>query len=328
MDLKVFCNGGIGIKIDGKNIFLDSVNENSDLVFISHAHLDHIKNVDSVLPKISSSATRDLIRYRTNSEMINYITFDYFNIGNLIVKQLNSGHIVGSTSLLIEYKNKKIFYSGDICDKHRFNLKGADVPKSDIMILEATFGREDYQFPPISEIIENSIKWIREQVENKFSVALLGYPVGKAQIISKIVEAFDLPIIIYDEIFDINEICKNYGFQTKSYIPFSKATDITKNQQFISIFPNSIKYVNFLRSLKFKNPIKIAAFSGWAIKESYKQQRGLDEAFPLSDHADFNGLLKIMKQSDPEIVYTFHGFKEDLSNAVKEKLGIDSIPLC
>ncbi|MCS7123518.1 MAG: hypothetical protein N3E38_00405 [Candidatus Aenigmarchaeota archaeon] len=328
MSLKIFYNQGVGIEFEGKRILLDpEIETKTDLIFVSHAHFDHIQNIESVTPKISSLATKDLIEHRTGVEIINPINFDYFNFGKLILKQLNSGHIVGSTSLLMEAKNKKIFYTGDICDRHRFNLKAAVVPKSDIMILESTFGKEEYLFPPVVEVIEKSINWIVEQMESGYSVALLGYPLGKAQIITKISEIFNIPIIVFDTIFEINEICRKHGFELRTQLQYSKYTDFIKNEKFITIFPNSVKYVNFLKSMRTKTPIKIAAFSGWAIDENYKQQMNVDETFPLSDHADFNGLLKLVKQSDPEIVYTVHGFKENLAKTIAERLGINAVPL-
>ncbi len=328
MSSKIFFDGNINLEIQGKKISLDPENKtDADLIFISHAHLDHTPNIETVTPKISSLATKELIQYRKEMEMINTINFDTFDINGFHIKQLNSGHVTGSTSLLVETKNERIFYTGDICDKHRFHLKAADVPKSDVMIIETTFGREDYQFPSVTDTIEKSIKWIKEQIESKFSVALMGYPLGKAQIISKIAENFDLPIIVQDSIYDINQICKKHGFNGNGYLRLSSSLEVIKNSQFIGIFPCSSRHVSSLKLIESKNLIKTAAFSGWALDENYKNVLGVDEAFPLSDHADFNGLLKIVKQSYPEKVYTFHGFEEEFSLAIKERLGIEAKPL-
>ncbi|MEM5803746.1 MAG: MBL fold metallo-hydrolase [Candidatus Aenigmatarchaeota archaeon] len=328
MEPKIYFDGNINIEFENKKIALDPENStDADLIFISHAHLDHIPNLETVIPKICTKATKDLIQHRKGMDMINTINFDSFDINGIHMKQLNSGHVTGSTSLLIEIKNKKIFYTGDICDKHRFHLKAAEIPKSDIMIVESTFGKEEYQFPSISDTIDKSIKWIKEQLESKNSVALMGYPLGKAQIISKIAENFNIPIIVHNSIYHINEICKKYGFNGNGYLPISDFLDILKKEQFIGIFPCSSKHVMSVKSIDSKYPIKTAAFSGWAIDENYKNELGVDEAFILSDHADFNGLLKIVKQSYPEKVYTFHGFEIEMAENIKDRLGIEARPL-
>lgn len=328
MSLKVFFDGNINLKIENKKIALDpEMPTDADLIFISHAHLDHSTNIDNVAPKICSVATRDLIQYRKNTEMINIISLEAFCINGVYFKLLDSGHIIGSRSLLIETKNKRIFYTGDVCDKHRFYLKAAEIPRSDIMIVESTFGIPEYQFPSVMDVIERSTEWIREQLESGYSVALFGYPLGKAQIISKIVENFNLPIIVHDKIFDINEICKRHGFTMNTYLQYSKSLDILEKEQFIGIFPSSSRYINFLNIRQSKIPIKKAAFSGWAINPKYKDELGVDEAFPLSDHADFNGLIKIVKQSSPEKVYTVHGFATGFAKILRERFGFDAQPL-
>ncbi|MEM5777277.1 MAG: MBL fold metallo-hydrolase [Candidatus Aenigmatarchaeota archaeon] len=328
MEPKIYFNGNIHVEIQNKKIALDpEKSTEADLIFISHAHLDHTPILETVTPKICTKATRDLIQYRKEMEMINTINFDSFDINGIHIKQINSGHVTGSTSLLIETKNKKMFYSGDICDKHRFHLKAAEIPKSDIMIIESTFGKEKYQFPNILDTIDKSIKWIKEQLESKNSVVLMGYPLGKAQIISKIAENFNIPVIVHNSIYYINEICKRYGFDGNGYFSIMNYLDVLKKEQFIGIFPCSSKHIMSAKSIESKFPIKTAAFSGWALEENYKDELGVDEAFVLSDHADFNGLLKIIKQSYPEKVYTFHGFEIDFAEIIKDRLGIDARPL-
>lgn len=326
--MKVYYNGNINIEIDNKKIALDPEHfVESDLVFISHAHMDHINNIETVTPKICSNATKELIQHRKGIEMINTINFDSFDINGIHLKQMNSGHIIGSTSLLIETKRKKIFYTGDVCDKNRFFLRGAEIPKSDIMVIESTFGREEYVFPSITETIDKSLNWIKTQLESNYSVALLGYPLGKAQIITKIAENFDTPIILHDSIYNINEICKKHNFNGNQHIPISKSLDLLKEKKFIGIFPCSSRYATSIKELKSRFEIKTAAFSGWAINENYKNEMGVDQAFVLSDHSDFNGLLKIVKQSYPEKVYTFHGFEAELAENIENKLGIEAKPL-
>jgi len=330
VSFKAFFDGNINIEVEGKKIALDPENKtDADLIFISHAHLDHTPNIETVTPKICSKATKELVEYRKNLQLINTINFETFDINGIHFKQLNSGHIIGSTSFLLESKNKRIFYTGDICDKHRFYLKAAEVPKSDIMIIETTFGHPEYQFPSVMDVIDKSSHWIKEQLESKISVALMGYPLGKAQIISKIAEKFNIPIIVQDKIFEINEICKKYGFNGNGYLQYSKSFDVLEKENFIGIFPCSSYYVNFLNEIKFKKTIKLktAAFSGWALNPKYKDNLNVDEAFPLSDHSDFNGLIKIVKQTSPEKIYTIHGFENDFAKFLKEDFGFDAKPL-
>ena len=47
-------------------------------------------------------------------------------------------------------------------------------------------------------------------------------------------------------------------------------------------------------------------------------------AFPLSSHADFDQLISFVKACDPEQVFVFTGFAEDLRRALGSKLGLDA----
>lgn len=57
----------------------------------------------------------------------------------------NAGHIIGSASILIEYDDQKLFYTGDINLNAQSLLPGAVLPKEKIstLILETTYGDTD-----------------------------------------------------------------------------------------------------------------------------------------------------------------------------------------
>ena len=60
---------------------------------------------------------------------------------------------------------------------------------------------------------------------------------------------------------------------------------------------------------------------------SFKHRMGVDEAFPLSDHSDFNDLLEFAKGCDPTMVLTHHGFERDLASYIRSELGIEAYAL-
>jgi Cft2 family RNA processing exonuclease len=47
--------------------------------------------------------------------------------------------------------------------------------------------------------------------------------------------------------------------------------------------------------------------TGWAIDPKAKYRLQVDEALPLSDHADFNELLEAVRRVAPRRVYCTHG---------------------
>ncbi len=66
-----------------------------------------------------------------------------YNIKDLQVTCFKAGHILGASSILIEYKDRKILYTGDFTDYDLEAVKAQQLPKSlevDILISESTYG--------------------------------------------------------------------------------------------------------------------------------------------------------------------------------------------
>ena len=59
----------------------------------------------------------------------------------------------------------------------------AHVPSADILIIESTFGRPEYIFPGVAEIIHKTNRIISEMYNLGVPVLLMGYPLGKAQLL-------------------------------------------------------------------------------------------------------------------------------------------------
>jgi putative mRNA 3-end processing factor len=70
---------------------------------------------------------------------------------------------------------------------------------------------------------------------------------------------------------------------------------------------------------------RTAILTGWAI-DGNRFFRGVDAAFPLSDHADFPSLLRYAKASGAGRVFTVHGDEETLAAALRKE-GIRAEPL-
>jgi len=83
---------------------------------------------------------------------------------------------------------------------------------------------------------------------------------------------------------------------------------------------------SFLKNMKSKYGAITIGFSGWAQSSRFAFGRRADYSFPLSDHCDFNELVKMVKCSGAEQVYTIHGFVEEFAEYLR-KIGIKAQPL-
>ena len=58
-----------------------------------------------------------------------------------------------------------------------------------------------------------------------------------------------------------------------------------------------------------------------------RRRRGYERGFVLSDHADWPGLIRTVRESRARKVYVTHGQSEVLSRYLREVEGIDAEPL-
>ena len=54
-----------------------------------------------------------------------------------------------------------------------------------------------------------------------------------------------------------------------------------------------------------------------------RKRSGYDKGFPISDHADWDGILEVVKNSEAKNVFFHHGDSEALSKYLVEKESIN-----
>jgi putative mRNA 3-end processing factor len=321
-----FSQCGILINSSGKKISLDPRKAtHCDMIFVSHAHTDHLykkcggKN-DSLKSKtLASRETSIIAEARGYGLSDSQEEHDGF-------KLIDTGHILGSKGLLVN--RDEIYYTGDISIKERAFMRPALIPQAQTLIIESTFGRPEYIFPDLREVIHNTNKIISEMYDKGIPVLLMGYPLGKAQLLTELFSHWD-PLYVYDAVYDMNSIYSKLGVRLKHTIKHSTAEDrslLSKNKPWIMISPLFHGRNGFVKRMKERYGAVTIGFSGWAVSTNYKCMMGLDYTFPMSDHCDYKDLVQVVRKCNPKKVYTFHGFTIDFAKNLR-KLGFDADPL-
>ncbi|MCP8307277.1 MAG: MBL fold metallo-hydrolase [archaeon] len=318
MRISITNENGILIKYGNMKIALDPYKaSDADLVFVSHAHIDHAhpqKNDTKVLASIETALLakeRGIDLGKTEQELQGFELID-------------SGHILGSRGLLID---GKIFYTGDLATRPRAFLNKGKSVKCDILIIESTYGKNNFHFPPLAKVLDEVNRFISDLFSRGIPVVLMGYPLGKAQVLSYLFSSWD-PIYVHKSVQRMNDAYAQMGIELRNFTSYQEAVekDLLRRKPWILISPLWGGRTNFVKGLKKRYNAVTMAFSGWSIEPSYKYAMSLDHAFPLSDHCDFDELIKFVKDCEPKRVYTVHGFSSELANYLR-RLGYDAIPL-
>lgn len=316
--LVTFSGAGIIVEHRGKKVALDpNRSTEADVSFVSHAHMDHLHTPGDGETILASHETSRIATARGCDIKKHSESMDGFEL-------VDSGHILGSRGLLID---GEVFYTGDICVRDRAFLKGAKTPKCHTLILESTYGRPEFVFPSIESVMDDVNRIISELYSKCVPVILMGYPLGKAQVLTSLFRHWQ-PLYLHDSVQEMNSVHNDLGVDLGSCTSYSEAEekDLLSKKPWIMIAPKTGPRSKFVQEMKERYNAVTMGFTGWALANWNHFFSGLDYSMPLSDHCDFNELISIVKACDPSKVYTFHGYAKELASHLG-RLGYDAEPL-
>ena len=308
--MRIYLSKAIQIKGKDWKIACDSTNSNYyPVVFYSHAHSDHIPRK---LPKtdiITSKITQLLMRnFTSNFEEPTY--HESYSQNNVHFKQKSSGHIVGSTALVIESSEGKVIYTGDVSIRDKGFLEPFKPEKCDSLIIESTFGTPEYVFPEYDETIKQTKEQISYYIEKNIPVVLMGYALGKAQMLYHSFSELSETIVMHGANYKINSLLMDENVAGSipaiAYVDAKETELLEKKHDWILYTPLKSGRDAFFSYLKKKFNAKLFAFSGWCISPNYKFRMAVDYGVPISDHADFKELIEICEKCDPNQIYTIY----------------------
>ena len=184
----------------------------------------------------------------------------------------NAGHILGSASVLIEFKDKNLFYTGDINLRAQSLIPGAVLPKEKVpvLILETTYGDTDSS--SIAEWSKEALRFAaaaNKILSNGGSVLVPVFSLGKMQeILATLYKLMKRNKLAHTNIFAggiAEKIMRVYDYNR--YVVDYKDTGF----QLKDIPLNNLYAVNNFEEL-FRDPCIILASSGMMIEGtiSYK----------------------------------------------------------
>ena len=358
-----------------------------DAVVITHAHLDHSGNVPSLFVNGKSDVyatppTLDLTRLLIEDMLKlekNAHPFDIPELNNMMdhakntgfrekVKRGNSsielcrsGHIVGGSTVLVETKNKRLFYTGDI------NLGGSrivpeadlDFGEIDLLITESTYSQTEQM--PRKEAEEGFIEFANEVIDRKGILFVPAFSLERSQEIACVLRSFGFKhkVVMDGMALKVNEIILRYPEYLRDpevfadsihHVVWIKGHKERKNalkEPCVVISPagmlvggNAVFYLQQLASDK-KNGVAIVSYQGSdtpgrkLLETGLISSKGRDvkvkaevKQFDFSGHADRNTLFELVKKikGNPKVL-TVHGDRDScvrFAEEIHENFGLDA----
>ncbi|MBI4044643.1 MAG: hypothetical protein HY392_02960 [Candidatus Diapherotrites archaeon] len=300
----------------GREIFVDATGVQEQNVLVTHAHSDHCRLTSSN----SYFMTPETLALASPKKNVNVQVKEFgekFMVNGFDVSMHPSGHILGSAQLAIANGVEAVITS-DFKLQESLLLKPAEILPCEVLLIETTFGLREFSFPPREEVYTEMAKWAKEKIASGAFVVLAGYATGKAQELTRFSNDYlSTAPLVHSSVFEKNMLAKKAGARLGDFVEL----DHNLGDSSVLIIPPSLLN-NFLLealSMQLGKKVECAVATGW--------KRSRFKTFPLSDHADFNQLCEYVKNAQPKLVLTHHGFDREFASSVTKEFGIPARPL-
>jgi len=311
--MRVYYDRGICVQDGIKEIVMDPHGQTQGSI-VSHAHMDHLSKGALMTPE-----TLAVMKVRLGGGAGRPLRIGGSErYGGFDVKFHDAGHTFGSA--MVEAGDT--LYTGDFNPEGGLTC-GVAVPRScKTLIIESTYGRQQFSLPPKREVEKDVLSWAESQLSTR-SVAFGAYEFGKAQELIALLNTIKVEPVVSDRMADIADIYLAHGHK----LDYRRMGGLTEGEK-----KEARAYVVSRNWLSAGAPEEFSFFredggarayvSGWCGVFNFTHGGELDAQFPLTDHADFDDLLDFVAACNPREVYTVGSSSQDLAREIVSRLKI------
>lgn len=302
-----------GVFLPAHDLWLDP-QKSKRLAFVSHAHSDHAARHAAT---IATPATIDLMRLRMGElrgELLPLAFGETRQFEEFFIRLIPAGHILGSAQCLIESEAGSLLYTGDFKLRKGATSGAAEFCRAGTLIMETTFGLPKYVFPPDEEVIAAILDFCRDGLAAGEVPVLLAYSLGKSQEILHALTQAGLVAMPHPSVCRLLPAYERAGF---SFPGLADWDPPNAGGNVIVCPPNARGPLDAIPK------IRTAVITGWALDSSTVYRSRCEAAFPLSDHAGYDDLLRHVENISPDRVLTVHGFAQEFAKDLRSR-GIEA----
>jgi Cft2 family RNA processing exonuclease len=298
----VFSLAGKSLYVEAIDLWIDSM-QSRDRCYISHGHADHAREHTTVVSSLNT-ARICRARFQATAAFEEHEFNRPWLAGNHRLTLFPAGHVLGSSQLLIEGERGRFVYTGDFKLQYSLTAEAPEVKPCDVLLMECTYGRPQYAFPPRDEVAGEMIAFARKALEAGAVPVFFAYSLGKAQEAVAILGNAGLPLTVHHSVAQMCDVYRECGVELPPYTRYdARAFD----RHSAVVWPPSARSLR--KALRGKL-LFTAILTGWTLDRGAVFRYGADRGFALSDHADYPALLRYIELAQPQKVLLNHGRRD------------------
>jgi len=289
-----------GLHVPAANIHLDARSA-PGTVFVSHAHSDHCTSAPRI---ICTRETAALHAKRKRAREA--VTLDFhapFRCGDATIELLPAGHTLGSAMALIRSADGTLVYTGDYKLRDNPFSPPAAIPRCDVLVMECTFGSPLYRFPPDEELLARLFRFIDETLAMGRTPIVLAYSLGKGQEALYHLTRRGYDVLVKEPTAGLCDLHVELGYGFPGPGTWERFDSDLLAGRVVLATPGWKKdpAADILRA-------RTVQLTGWGCNPRARYMYGhCDLVLPISDHADFDDLVRTAAESGASTIYTVHG---------------------
>lgn len=285
-----------------------------DRALITHGHADHAR--DGMGSYLATHLALPVIRHRLgdiNAEGIAY--GEVRTIGNAQVSFHPAGHVPGSAQIRVEVAGEVWVASGD----YKVIDDGLSDPfepvKCHHFITESTFALPVFRWPDQVEVAADINAWWRGCVAAGKTAFLGAYSLGKAQRLMAMLDPTIGPILTHTAVENTNVVLRKQGIALANTVHVTPDLNPKDHPGALVLSPPSAQGSAWAKRFGAQ---ETAFASGWMALRGIRRRRAGDRGFVISDHADWSGLHRAIKDTEAENIYVTHGYTDIFTRYLNE----------
>ncbi|HEX8340577.1 MAG TPA: MBL fold metallo-hydrolase RNA specificity domain-containing protein [Tepidisphaeraceae bacterium] len=310
-----------GLRVAGTSLYLDA-RRPRPISFVSHAHSDHVARHQVALATPETLALAE-VRLGLEDSISLPLGEDHVH-EHCRVRLYSAGHVLGSAMIRVEHDGGALLYTGDFKLRQSLTVPVAEAPTADVLIMESTYGRPMFRFPPKAETAARLVELVGGAFRDGRQPVVMGYSLGKAQEIVRILTDAGFVVTEHGAVGKLSDVYEQRGVplgKRRKYVAadFRGPRALPLEERGVLVAPPQVARSTFVSG--FDNPVTIM-MSGWALLKGAHFRYGVQHVLPLSDHADFDELIELIDRVQPKKILTVHGFPDFVQTL--RKRGLDA----